>query len=139
MAKIERFEDLEIWQIARETCHKVYQIFETTSLGNNYALRNRMDKSSGSIMDNISEGFERNGNREFIQFLSIAKASCGELRSQLYRVLDRNHKDNASFEVLYEMVLLESKKISSFINYLSRSEYKGSKFNKQQPSTLNFK
>lgn len=133
MAKIERFEDLEIWQMAREICNKVHQIFETTTLGNSYALRNQMDKSSGSIMDNISEGFERNGNREFIQFLSIAKASCGELRSQLYRVLDRNHIDNASFEVLYEMVLLESKKISSFMNYLSRSEYKGSKFNKQQP------
>lgn len=133
MAKVERFEDLEIWQLAREICIKVHQIFETTSLGDNYALRNQMDKSSGSIMDNISEGFERNGNREFIQFLSIAKASCGELRSQLYRVLDRNHIDKASFEALYEMVLLESKKISSFINYLSRSEYKGSKFNKQQP------
>ena len=133
MAKVERFEDLEIWQLAREICNKVHQIFETTSLGDNYALRNQMDKSSGSIMDNISEGFERNGNREFIQFLSIAKASCGELRPQLYRVLDRNHIDKASFEALYEMVLLESKKISSFINYLSRSEYKGSKFNKQQP------
>ena len=133
MAKVERFEDLEIWQLAREICNKVHQIFETTSLCDNYALRNQMDKSSGSIMDNISEGFERNGNREFIQFLSIAKASCGELRSQLYRVLDRNHIDKASFEALYEMVLLESKKISSFINYLSRSEYKGSKFNKQQP------
>ncbi|MDO6603022.1 four helix bundle protein [Arenibacter palladensis] len=133
MAKVERFEDLEIWQLAREICNKVHQIFETTSLGNNYALRNQMDKSSGSIMDNISEGFERNGNREFIQFLSIAKASCGELRSQLYRVLDRNHIDEDSFELLAEMVLLESKKISAFINYLSRSEYKGSKFNKQQP------
>ncbi|MEZ4971110.1 MAG: four helix bundle protein [Flavobacteriaceae bacterium] len=133
MAKVERFEDLEIWQLARKICNKVYQIFETTSLSDNYAFRNQMDKSSGSIMDNISEGFERNGNREFIQFLSIAKASCGELRSQLYRVLDRNHIDKASFEVLYEMVVLESKKISSFINYLSRSEYKGSKFSKQQP------
>ena len=133
MAKVERFEDLEIWQLAREIGNKVHQIFETTSLGNNYALRNQMDKSSGSIMDNISEGFERNGNREFIQFLSIAKASCGELRSQLYRVLDRNHIDEDSFELLAEMVLLESKKISAFINYLSRSEYKGSKFNKQQP------
>ncbi|MEG3657988.1 four helix bundle protein [Arenibacter palladensis] len=133
MAKVERFEDLEIWQLAREICNKVHQIFETTSLGTNYALRNQMDKSSGSIMDNISEGFERNGNREFIQFLSIAKASCGELRSQLYRVLDRNHIDEDSFELLAEMVLLESKKISAFINYLSRSEYKGSKFNKQQP------
>jgi len=133
MAKVERFEDLEIWQLAREIWNKVHQIFETTSLGNNYALRNQMDKSSGSIMDNISEGFECNGNREFIQFLSIAKASCGELRSQLYRVLDRNHIDEDSFELLAEMVLLESKKISAFINYLSRSEYKGSKFNKLQP------
>lgn len=133
MAKVERFEDLEIWQLARKICNKVSQIFETTSLSDNYAFRNQMDKSSGSIMDNISEGFERNGNREFIQFISIAKASCGELRSQLYRVLDRNHIDKASFEVLYEMVVLESKKISSFINYLSRSEYKGSKFSKQQP------
>ena len=110
MAKVERFEDLEIWQLAREICNKVHQIIETTSLGSNYALRNQMDKSSGSIMDNNSEGFERNGNREFIQFLSIAKASCGELRSQLYRVLDRNHIDRSSFEVLYELVLLKVKK-----------------------------
>tara|TARA_R110002050_G_scaffold350_4_gene2284 strand:+ start:1260 stop:1670 length:411 start_codon:yes stop_codon:yes gene_type:complete len=113
MAKVERFEDLVIWQLAREICNKVHQIFETTSLGSNYALRNQMDKGSGSIMDNISEGFERNGNREFIQFLSIAKASCGELRSQLYRVLDRNHINRSSFEVLYELVLLESKKKSA--------------------------
>ncbi len=128
MAKIERFEDLEIWQLAREICNEVYEIFETTTLGKNYALKNQMDRSSGSIMDNISEGFERNGNREFIQFLSISKVSCGELRSQLYRTLDRNHIDKKTFDELLEKVLLGSKKISSFINYLSKSEYKGSKF-----------
>ena len=110
MAKIERFEDLEIWQLAREICNEVNQIFETTALGKNYVLRNQMDRSSGSIMDTISEGFERNGNREFMQFLSIAKASCGELRSQLYRTLDRKYIDKKTFDELMEKVLLESKK-----------------------------
>lgn len=128
MAKIERFEDLDIWQLAREICNDVHHIIETTSLSQNYVLRNQMDRSSGSIMDNISEGFERSGNREFIQFLSISKASCGELRSKLYRTLDRKHIDEKTFDVLLEKVLLESKKISAFINYLAKSEYRGSKF-----------
>lgn len=128
MAKVERFEDLEIWQLARKICAEVHRVIETTDLKDNYALRNQMDRCSGSIMDNIAEGFERNGNKEFRQFLSIAKASCGELRSQLYRALDRSYIDRASFEIHIEMLLLESKKISSFMNYLKKTEYKGSKF-----------
>ena len=91
MATINKFEDLEIWQLAREICKDVWFLFETTSLGNDFKLKNQMNGSSGSVMDNIAEGFERNGRREFIQFLSIAKGSCGELKSQLYRSLDRKH------------------------------------------------
>lgn len=128
MATIERFEDLEIWQLAREICQDINGFIENTSLGKNYALRDQMDRCSGSVMDNIAEGFERNGNKEFIQYLSIAKASCGELRSQLYRTFDRNHIDKATFDTQLEKVLLESKKISSFMNYLSKSEFKGSKY-----------
>ena len=128
MAKIDTFEDLEIWQLAREICNDIHDLIKNTSLGRNYALRDQMDKSSGSIMDNIAEGFERNGNKEFVQFLSIAKSSCGELRSQLYRTLDREYINKPNFEILKGKVLLESKKIGSFMNYLSKSEYKGPKY-----------
>lgn len=129
MAKIEHFEDLEIWQLAREICNDIYHFIKTTGLGKNYALRDQMDRCSGSVMDNIAEGFERNGNKEFIQFLSIAKASCGELRSQLYRTLDRDYIDKPTFDIQIGKVLLESKKISSFMSYLIKSEFKGSKYN----------
>ena len=85
MATIQKFEDLEIWQQARAICQNIEMLIQTTNLKTNYSLKDRIDRSSGSIMDNIAEGFERNGNREFIQFLSIAKGSCGEVKSQSYR------------------------------------------------------
>jgi four helix bundle protein len=128
MATINDFEDLEIWQLGREICQLVWNLFETTSLGKDYELKNQMNRSSGSIMDNISEGFERNGRREFINFLSYSKGSCGELRSQLYRAFDRNHISKEEFEQLKDKTIIESKKIGAFMSYLVKSDIKGSKF-----------
>lgn len=128
MAKIEKFEDLQVWMLAREISQNIWLLFETTSLGKDFELKNQMSRSSGSIMDNIAEGFERRGNREFIQFLCIAKGSCGELRSQLYRALDRNHISKEQFEEIAGKTNYENQKLGSFISYLNSSEYRGTKF-----------
>lgn len=128
MPTISNFEDLEIWQMARELCKDVDIIINATSLKNDFGLRDQINRSSGSIMDNIAEGFERDGKNEFRQFLSIAKGSCGETRSQTYRLLDKKYISQDEFEKLIEKAHILSKKISSFINYLNKSNYSGTKF-----------
>ena len=128
MGTVNRFEDLEIWQLSRILCNDIYEVIEGTNLKNNFRLSNQIDGSSGSIMDNIAEGFERNGNKEFVQFLSISKASCGETRSQLYRVLDRKFISEETFEILKEKTEILSNRIGAFINYLNNTEVKGSKY-----------
>ncbi|WBV54709.1 four helix bundle protein [Chryseobacterium gambrini] len=128
MASVKTFEDLEIWQLSRALCKDIYDVIESTNLKNNFKLCNQIDSSSGSVMDNIAEGFEKNGNREFIQFLSIAKASCGETRSQLYRVFDRNFISEEKFETLREQTEVLSRKIGSFIKYLNITDLKGTKY-----------
>ena len=89
--KIEKFEDLNIWKVAREINQFIYKITLTDKFAKDYRFKDQIKGSSGSIMDNIAEGFERDGNKEFIQFLSIAKVSCGELRSQIYRAYDYSY------------------------------------------------
>ena len=128
MAKIEKFEDLEIWKMAREICQYVDYLIQNTNLKSNYSIKDQMDRSSGSIMDNIAEGFERTGNREFIQFLSIAKGSSGELKSQSYRSFDKKLISEEQHLKLNEIVELEKNKIAAMMNYLNNCEIKGLKF-----------
>ena len=128
MATITRFEDLEIWQEARRLAKEIHIISIETELKNDFRFRDQIKASSGSVMDNIAEGFERNGNLEFRQFLSIAKGSAGKSRSQLYRVLDFNYINDEKFNVLridYENL---SGKINNFISYLNKKDFKGTKF-----------
>ncbi|HIB47575.1 MAG TPA: four helix bundle protein [Flavobacteriaceae bacterium] len=128
MAKIEKFEDMEIWQLAREICMDVWSLIDNTPLNKDYKLREQINKSSGSVMDNIAEGYERDGNKEFINFLSIAKASNGETRSQLYRCLDRKYINQETFNKISSKLLTNSRKIKSFMNYLKNSDRRGSKY-----------
>ena len=128
MARIDKFEDLEIWQKAREVCQYVELLIQTTSLKTNYSLKDQIDRSSGSVMDNIAEGFERNGNTEFIQFLSIAKGSVGEVKSQSYRAFDKKLISEEQHLKLNEMTEIEKNKIGAMMNYLHNCEIKGLKF-----------
>lgn len=107
---------------------EVFEICRTEPLNKDYELKNQMNRSSGSIMDNIAEGFERGGKKEFIQFLYIAKGSAAELRSQLYRCLDRHYiNDQVSHEMI-ERTRDVSRQLGGFLSYLKSSEYKGPKF-----------
>ena len=139
MATVKKFEDLGIWQLAREICKEIFHIIKSTPLEKDYNLRNQIDDSSGSIMDNIAEGFERDGTNEFKQFLAIAKGSCGETRSQLYRILDRKYIDKEKFEAISGKAITLGKMIGSFQQYLNRSGYQGIKYKKSKPETRNQK
>lgn len=89
MATIQKFEDLEIWQLARELAKEIFILTQTDKLSGDFSLKDQMNRSAGSIMDNIAEGFGRGSRLEFIQFLNISTGSADELKSQLYRCLDR--------------------------------------------------
>ena len=130
MATINNFEDLEIWQNARELCKKINQYCLHNPKFLNHD-KNQIDRASASIMDNIAEGFEREGNKEFVNFLTMSKGSAGEVRSQLIRAFDRNYIDEEVFSFLKSETISLSKKLSGFINYLKISEHKGNKFNRK--------
>ena len=122
------FEDLEIWQLSRQQALDIYQIYSQESFSKDWGLKNQINAASGYVMDNIAEGFERSGNKEFSNFLLISKGSNGEVRSQLYRAYDRKYLTVEKFEELKLKSLTLSKKITSFIKYLKESDQKGFRY-----------
>ena len=134
MAKVEKFEDLRIWQEARALCKALAEVWTRPKFAKDFSLVNQLNSSSGSVMDNIAEGFDRGGNKEFIHFLSIARGSCSEVRSQLYRARDRAYISEAELDRFLERATSIGKGISSLMSYLRKSDYKGSKF--KEPSAV---
>lgn len=125
---IKKFEDLEIWQEARDLCKFVFLITSNKPFCNDFRFRDQMRASSGSVMDNISEGFDRSGNKEFYQFLSISRGSCGEVRSQSYRAYDWNYISEDQFKELLERTEKLTRKTINLMHHLKTSSQKGSKY-----------
>jgi four helix bundle protein len=128
MGTIKKFEDLVIWQLARQLCIDIWEEANKGTFPKDGALKRQITSASGSIMDNIAEGFGRGGNKEFINFLGIARASNDEVRSQLYRALDRKHISNEIFEKLIKDSMTLGTKVNNFIEYLRKSDMRGQKF-----------
>lgn len=114
-----RFEELEVWQLARILVSDIYKMTLSGKFSKDFALRDQMRRCAVSVMSNIAEGFERHTNKEFVNFLFIAKGSCGEFRSQLYVALDCGYINNEDFEKCNRSCQAISKSIGGFIKYLA--------------------
>jgi len=117
-----RFEELPVWQAARDLCQEVFKILTMTNLGRDFALKDQIWRAAGSVMDNIAEGFDDGSNKEFLRFLGYAQRSCGEVQSQLYRALDCGYIDKLQFESLYNLAAKCRKQIKGFRRYLRSCE-----------------
>ena len=128
MSKIEKFEDINSWKMAREITNIIYDLSSQGDFAKDFTLVNQIRRSAISIMSNIAEGFERGGDKEFINFLSIAKGSCGEARSQIYIAFDRKYITREQFDSAHKKLSETGNLIGGFMNYLKQSDLRGNKF-----------
>ena len=128
MAKIERFEDIEAWKKARELTKIIYELTSQGKIAADFSLRDQLRRASVSIMANIAEGFEREGNKEFRQFLAMAKGSVGEVKALLYVALDTGLTSMEQFQRISALADETSRLLAGFLRYLKTSDKKGSKF-----------
>jgi len=134
MPTITKFEDLEVWQLARELSKAVYPLTFIEPIKSDYRIKDQMRGSCGSSMDNIAEGFERGSQFEFIISLSYSRGEVGELKSQLYRCADNSYISQELFDALYDKADKLTKKITAFISYLNGSKIRGQKFKNSNSS-----
>ena len=125
MATIENFEDLEVWQISMDLCTEVYRITNSQLFSKDFGLKDQIRRAAASVPSNISEGYERNGKNQFLYFLSIAKGSCGEVRTQLQIAYELNYLSKDEFVVLKQKCESTSRQLAGFMKYLN--SYKGNK------------
>ncbi|MGG9971412.1 four helix bundle protein [Ferruginibacter sp. SUN002] len=128
MASIQCFEDLKVWQKARLLCKEIFGLTSIGKFAKDFALIDQINRSSGSVMDNIAEGFGRMGNKEFINFLTYSNASALECKSQLYRAFDKNYITKETLKILFEIIDEICKMINTLIIYLRKSDFRGQKF-----------
>ncbi len=126
--KIKKFEELESWKKARQLTNKVYEATAAGGFTRDFGLKDQIRRASISILSNIAEGFERGGDKEFLQFLAVAKGSCGEVRAQLYIAVDQGYLSQDLFERLFNSANEIGRLISGLMKYLSESELRGSKY-----------
>ena len=122
--KIERFEDIEAWQLARDLTVKTYRLTNKSAFAKDFGLKGQIQDAAGSSMHNIAEGFDSETNPEFIRFLRYAKRSCTEVQSELYVALDQNYITNAEFQDVFDHAGRTRAAIRGFINYLTTYEKK---------------
>ena len=113
--KIERFEDIKAWKLARELTHKVYGLTKKKDFAGDYGLKQQIQNAAGSAMHNIAEGFDSETTAEFIRFLRYAKRTCTEVQSELYVALDENYITNSEFQDVYEQARQARAAIHGFI------------------------
>ena len=128
MATFKDFEELEIFQLARRQCQLIWQASREGSFARDFALLDQINRASGSVMDNIAEGQQRGGNKEFSHFLSIARGSNGEVRSQLMRAQDRTHITSTTAAEIITINIEIGVKTTRLMQHLGRSKITGAKF-----------
>lgn len=133
MAKIEKIEDIVVWQNAVKLCNTIYDITDKNLFSKDYSLKDQIRRSAISVPSNIAEGFERESNRQFVYFLLIAKGSVGELKTQLHISRNRKYISEEEFQKLHGSVSEIGRQLGKFISYL-RESIKQSKLS--QPSKL---
>ncbi len=128
MPTFKTLEDIEVWKLARELAKEIFEETQKGTFLKDFDHINQINRSSGSTVDNIAEGFGRGGNKEFTNFLTYSMGSANEVKSQIYRAFDKRYFNKERFEYYFQKNEFVINKLKNLISYLNQSEHKGFKF-----------